>query len=604
MSTLLSAGISVTESDLISYIPPVSSSIAAYVGHFNWGPADELVNVNSEKALATIFGAPNINAHAESNFITSYLTAAAFFQYGNSMRVVRSVSDSATNAVGYMETYGNSSATGLLIRNKEAFDIHNFATLSPNHTHDLIFARYPGNLGNGLEVQFYHFDNCPPSDISVSNSLAKDCKSYFGKLPTTTYWASNSQVPFLENDEIYITVTDSLGYISGSPGTILESYQGLSLSSGAKTSTGSNNYYVDAINEGSSYIYINETAHNYGVLATLHSGSNMYNLTHENANFIFTGGLNGTSSDLVFSSDNVYKSLTLLLFLDTENTIIDLLCAESFESDTIGSNPAANAKVKNQLLSIAETRRDLMVFISAPLDLYRQQTTQKLQWVLSGRDNLSDPSSSFSFYDNTPVYVYNKYTDKYYWTPACTHMAGLCAFTDSITDPWFSPAGLNRGSLRGVTKLAYNAAQQDRDDLYNDNINAIISIPGSGIVLYGDKTGLSRPSSFDRINVRRLFINIEKACRKASRYQLFELNDEFTQRAFRNTINPYLRDIQSRRGIIDFAVVCDSTNNTPAVVSSNRFVADIYIKPAFSINYIQLNFIATRDTITFTQISG
>ena len=604
MSTLLSAGISISESDLISYIPPVSSSIAAYVGHFNWGPADELVNVNSEKALATIFGAPNINAHAESNFIPSYLTAASFFQYGNSMRVMRSVSDSATNAVGYMETYGNASATGLLIRNKEAFDIHNFNSLSPNHTRDLIFARYPGKLGNGLEVQFYHFDNSPASDISVLNSLAKSCKSLFGKLPTTTYWASNSQVPFLENDEVYITVTDMLGYISGSPGTILESYQGLSLASGAKTTTGANNYYVDVINAGSSYIYINEVADNHGVLATLDAGSNMFNLTHENSNFIFTGGLNGTSSDLIFASDNVYKSLTLPLFSDTENTNIDLLCAESFESDTVGSNPAANANVKNQLLTIAQTRADLIVFISAPLDLYRQQATAKLQWVIDGRNNLSDPSSSFSFFDDTPVYVYNKYTDKYYWIPACTHMAGLCAFTDAITDPWFSPAGLNRGALRGVTKLAYNASQQDRDDLYNDNINAIISIPGSGIVLYGDKTGLSRPSSFDRINVRRLFITIEKACRKASRYQLFELNDEFTQRAFRNTINPYLRDIQSRRGIIDFAVVCDSTNNTSAVVSSNRFVADIYIKPAFSINYIQLNFIATRDTITFTQISG
>lgn len=610
MPTLLSAGISVTESDLIAYVPPVSSSIAAYVGHFNWGPVDELVNVSSEKELATIFGAPNINAGSQLEFIPSYLTAAAFFQYGNSMRVMRAASPDATNSVGHSSIYGygygyeDTLSTGPNIKNKEEFDLLDFAVAEEGiRKNELLFARYPGLLGNSLEVQFYHADNASASftaaEVSaLSLGVSSQCKRLFGKYPESTKFTVDNQ-PDNKHDEIYVAIFDSDGYISGTPGAVLELYQGLSLKDGNKTSTGSNNYYVDVINTSSSFIYINASA--VQILAT-EDVDGFFDLTYTLPNFIFTGGTHGIDGTGVVSNNwnpgNVEVSLGQDFLLDTENTIIDLLCAESFESDM-----NLESTVKNKLLAIATKRMDLITFISAPLDLYRQPSN-KAKYIINGRDNLSNASTSFAFYDNTPVYVYNKYTDKYYWIPACTHMAGLCAYTDAITDPWFSPAGLNRGQLRGVTKLAYNANQQDRDDLYNNNINAIISLPGTGIVLYGDKTGLSRPSSFDRINVRRLFIMIEKACKKASKYQLFELNDEFTQRAFRNTIDPYLRDIKSRRGIIDYAIVCDATNNTPAVVTTNRFVADIYIKPAFSINYIQLNFIATRDTVTFTQISG
>jgi len=588
MPTLLSAGVTVTESDLISYVSPVSSSIGAFVGHFNWGPADELVNVNSEKALATIFGAPKINAGSESTFITSYLTAASFFQYGNSMRVMRAVSGSAKNAVGHMESYGDTSPSPVLIKNKEIFDITNYSSKSQ----DLLFARYPGKLGNSLEVQFYHAGNTSPLGAHYNSTLAADCKRIFGKLPGTTYWSTYMQSPELVNDEVYVAVFDMTGYISGTVGAILEVYQGVSLQSGAKTTTGANNYYVDVINLGSSYIYINEAAKR--ELATL--THDLFSLTYSTSNFIFSGGQNGLNSSDAYSITHVTDSLGLNLLLDTENTNIDLLFAETFTGDT------ANA-IAGALYDIVEIRKDLMAFVSAPLELYTYTSNaDKLTNALKVTSGVG--SSSFLFYDNTPVYVYNKYTDKYYWTPACGHMAGLCAYTDAIADPWFSPAGLNRGQLRGVTKLAYNAPQQDRDDLYNANINSIISLPGAGIVLYGDKTGLTHPSSFDRINVRRLFIAVEKACRKASSYQLFQLNDAFTQRAFRNTIDPYLRDIRSRRGIIDYAIVCDDTNNTPAVVNANRFVADIYIKPAHSINFIQLNFIATRDTVTLSEISG
>jgi phage tail sheath protein FI len=200
--------------------------------------------------------------------------------------------------------------------------------------------------------------------------------------------------------------------------------------------------------------------------------------------------------------------------------------------------------------------------------------------------------------------VYDKYNDAYRWIPACGHIAGLCAYTDNVADAWFSPAGFNRGSLLGVTKIAFNPKQADRDTLYKAGVNPIVAFPGQGITLYGDKTTLSKPSAFDRINVRRLFITLEKAISTAAKFQLFELNDEFTRSMFRNMVEPFLRDVQGRRGITDFKVVCDSTNNTGDIIDRNEFRADIYIKPARSINFITLNFIATRTGVDFSELVG
>ena len=213
-------------------------------------------------------------------------------------------------------------------------------------------------------------------------------------------------------------------------------------------------------------------------------------------------------------------------------------------------------------------------------------------------------NNSYLVMDSTAVYVYNKYNDEYMYIPASGHIAGLCARTDDTNDPWFSPAGYNRGNLLGVTKLKYNPKKADRDKLYKAGVNPIISQPGQGILLFGDKTAQSKPSAFDRINVRRLFIVLEKAISTASKYQLFELNDEFTRAMFRNMTEPFLRDVKGRRGITDFLVVCDETNNTGEIIDTNRFVADIYIKPARSINFITLNFVATRTGVEFSEIVG
>lgn len=242
-----------------------------------------------------------------------------------------------------------------------------------------------------------------------------------------------------------------------------------------------------------------------------------------------------------------------------------------------------------------------MAFVSPPIEDSRDATNPVTD-VSTWAQGLT--STSYAAADSTAVYVYDKYNDVYRWIGAGGHQAGLCANTDNVADAWFSPAGVNRGQLLGITKLAFNPTKAHRDTLYKGRVNPIVSLPGQGTVLFGDKTLLKRPSAFDRINVRRLFIVLEKAISTAAEAQLFEFNDEFTRAQFRNLVEPFLRDVKGRRGLTDFAVVCDDTNNTSQVVDGNRFVADIFIKPARSINFITLNFVATRTGVDFSEIAG
>jgi phage tail sheath protein FI len=259
---------------------------------------------------------------------------------------------------------------------------------------------------------------------------------------------------------------------------------------------------------------------------------------------------------------------------------------------------AASTTVINSLVSLAETRRDCVVFAS-PLMSDVVNTTGQAAKVVVTRNALT--SSSYGFMDSSWKYQYDRYNDKYRWVPMNGDVAGLAARTDYTNDPWFSPAGFNRGTIKNVVKLSYSPSKTDRDTLYKNGINPVVSFPGQGTVLFGDKTMLSKPSAFDRINVRRLFIVLEKAIATAAKFQLFEFNDGFTRAQFKNLVEPFLRDVQGRRGITDFRVVCDETNNTGEVIDRNEFVADIFIKPARSINFIQLNFIATRTGISFEE---
>ena len=315
-------------------------------------------------------------------------------------------------------------------------------------------------------------------------------------------------------------------------------------------------------------------------------------------NYDLTGGLSGASDDAEIVAALDY-------FSDADQVDINLVFAETFKqnSATYTGTPAQN--IDNAIIEIATGRKDCVGFISAPLNLGTLRTdNDKKTYVLNKFNSSSMISSSYLVFDSTPVYTYNKYSDTYLWITAAGHMAGLCAYTDKVSDTWFSPAGYNRGQLLGTTKIAYNPKQADRDDLYKARINPIVTFPGQGTLLYGDKTGQAKASAFDRINVRRLFITLEKSIATAAKYQLFELNDEFTRAMFRNMVEPFLRDVKGRRGITDFLVVCDSTNNTGEVIDGNRFVADIYIKPARSINFITLNFIATRTGVEFNEIVG
>jgi phage tail sheath protein FI len=573
MSYLQSVGVQITETDLTTVAQPTSASIGAYVGHFNWGPADQIINVSSEKRLGETFGTPKKSSDATS---ASFLTAESFLKYGNSLKVVRAVGASARNSKGEAASYNTNTANNVLIKNKDEYDLKSTSTLV-----DAFYARCPGLLGDSLSVQLFHANNISDLDLLATNKL------YFANLPGTTTWASEVSSPTYTHDEVHVVVYDQNGEFTGVKGTVLETFEGLSFNADAKTVSGASNYWKDSINVGSQYIFVGDPAD----VQTLNVNTSTYSLDGNSAGlYTFTAGANG-----VRDIANVTNALDL--FADSETVEVSLLFAEAFEDDT-------TAAINDKLAIIAKTRKDCMAFLSAPLELYKSSNdAAKLTEVKSAKEEVSD-LSSFVVFDSSPVYVYNKYADKYEWVPACGHVAGLCAYTDNVADAWFSPAGYNRGQLRGVVKLAYNPVQVDRDELYSNNINPIVNVAGQGIVLLGDKTGQTRPSAFDRINVRRLFIALQKACATTSKFQLFEFNDQFTRNTFINTIEPLLRDVQSRRGITDYKIVCDETNNTAQVIDTNRFVADIYIKPARSINYITLNFIASRSGIAFNEIGA
>ena len=291
------------------------------------------------------------------------------------------------------------------------------------------------------------------------------------------------------------------------------------------------------------------------------------------------------------------------MFGDTESVDINLVlggpghdgvATDNSEFDTHGT----------MIIDLVERRRDCVAFISprrgAVVDVANVNT--QTSNVKTGFDLL--PSSSYAVFDSGYKQMFDKYNDVFRFVPLNGDIAGLCAFTDRVADSFFSPAGFNRGNIRGAIKLAYNPQQADRDILYRARINPVVNFPGQGVVLFGDKTALTKPSAFDRINVRRLFLLLEKAIATASKFQLFEFNDEFTRAQFRNLVEPFLRDIQGRRGITDFSVVCNATNNTGEVIDRNEFVADIFIKPARSINFITLNFIATRTGVAFSEVGG
>jgi hypothetical protein len=358
----------------------------------------------------------------------------------------------------------------------------------------------------------------------------------------------------------------------------------LSKASDGKNSDGSTNYYKDVINNSSKYIWVLDHPRlvtNWGTTAS----NKVFDILTANVTNTLSAGVSGDS----VSAANILAGYDLF-----SND-------ELYDVSLIPMGPTTNAGVVNSVISLAETRRDCIVFIS-PQYTDVVNTTGQEDKIVAYRDTLT--SSSFAVLDSGWKYQYDRYNDKYRYVPLNGDTAGLAARTDYIADPWFSPAGYNRGIIKNVVKLSYSPSKADRDILYKKGINPVVTFPGQGTLLFGDKTLLARPSAFDRINVRRLFIVLEKAIATASKFQLFEFNDPFTRAQFRNLVEPFLRDVQGRRGITDFRVVCDETNNTGEIIDRNEFVADIYIKPARAINFIQLNFIATRSGVSFEEVGA
>jgi len=400
-------------------------------------------------------------------------------------------------------------------------------------------------------------------------------------------------------DELHVVVVDNGGLFTGTPGTILETFKGLSRATDAQTADGSTNYYVNVLNQNSAYIW---WANDRG-LAPSNTAMNLVSSSSSApGNYQFALGSDGLAEGSVDLS-------TLATGYDQFASKEDVDISIILQGRPLGGTTVVNGQtITNYLLAnyiidnIIESRKDCVVAISPDksitLNSYGLQSTGLVNW----RNAIHD--SSYAVLDSGYKYQYDRYNDIYRWLPLNGDIAGLMARTDHTNDAWWSPAGFNRGQIKNLVKLAYNPKRTDRDLIYVNGINPVVTFPGQGTVLFGDKTLQSKPSAFDRINVRRLFIVLEKAISQAAKYSLFEFNDSFTRAQFKNLVTPYLRTIQGRRGITDFLVVCDETNNTPQIIDSNQFVGDIYIKPARSINFIQLNFIAVGTGVQFSQVVG
>jgi hypothetical protein len=401
-------------------------------------------------------------------------------------------------------------------------------------------------------------------------------------------------------DTLHIVVTDEGGKFTGTAGAVLEAFTDVSRAKDSKTVGGQKNYYMDIINDMSKYIWVlNELGTDeYSNTAMNISSTTNYIPTVLN----FDDGADGyNETDIPLSGlIDGYD-----LFVSSEDVDISLILqgAPNGSSAAVGNITAEKFGLANWIIdNICEVRKDCVAFISPDdfivYDNYGNESTALVAWRSVVRD------SSYAVLDSGFKYMYDRYNDMYRWVPLNGDVAGLCARTDNQRDPWWSPAGFNRGQIKNLVKLRYNPRKSERDNLYKNGINPVVSFPGQGTILYGDKTLQSKPSAFDRINVRRLFIVLEKAIATASKYSLFEFNDDFTRTQFKNLITPYLREIQGRRGITDFLVVCDGTNNTPERIDRNEFWGDIYIKPARSINFIQLNFVAVATGVQFSEVVG
>ena len=695
MAFQVSPGVVTKEIDLTLIIPAVATTIAGFSGRFEWGPADQIVIVDSENQLVQLYGKPTLTNYVD------FFTAANFLGYGRTLKVNRYVEPTAANA--------GSSAALNLIKNNDSW-------VAPTNEEEWI-ARYPGAKGNSLKVQWhdggagttadytysvtedldgltsgfsgaagltlwavgttsgpvpgasydhvFRIDTANGDQITVTTISGSPVTSgyVFGlaahsgatvtgigsthafvggtaaeplvsssnydswehedqfqiDMPFTTSWFTDLTGSTTGYDGVNIAVIDEDGEFSGTKGTVLELFEGVSKAANAKKFNGESNYYKDIINDASKYIWwgghpeqLTDAVQNaglttggsvWGTTVTV-SGLTFSTLISAGSTAGFSKSLSGGSGGVSMDRGDIPTTGSTqgyAIFSDPETVDVNLLIG--------GDNQDGVTTLPVGLVDLADSRKDCVVFLSPDkVDVVAndnpRESSDSLTNVLAFRNTKLNKASSYAFLDSGWKYMYDRYNDVYVWTPLCADTAGIAVRSDEATETWFSPAGFNRGQVRGVIKLSFNPTLTQRDALYKDQVNPVVAFPGEGTVLFGDKTLQSKPSAFDRINVRRLFIVLEKAIATASKFQLFEQNDAFTRAQFKNLIEPFLRDVQSRRGIIDFKVVCDESNNTGEVIDRNEFIADIFIKPTRSINFITLNFIAARTGIDFSEIGG
>lgn len=653
MAFQLSPGVNVSEIDLTTVVPSVLTTAGAFAGTFKWGPANQVVLVDSEITLSKTFGTP------DSSSAVSFFTAANFLSYGNNLSVVRAVGNTSYNStvdvtlanveillntggsitsyytVGETvyqtaSDYANSAAIGTVTAINASHNVltvsvssgtfstgpantvglssgtyHNATSITNisdesiqisntdefqytllnqnnNNLYGPFMARYPGSLGNSLKVAVFANNN-----TTAFNSWTY--KGYFTSAPNTSTYVATAGGAY---DELHIAIIDEDGLFTGSKGSVLETFPFVSKAIDAiNVNDGSSNYYKQVIFNKSKYIYAVDPVNyinTYSTWGQTAAGTIFAQIPSYSSSLV--GGTDVSPSDA--DLNNSYN-----LFNNKETTDISLVITGD-----------ASVTVQQHVIdNIVTTRNDCVAFISPPYSAVINNTGNESSSILDWLNNTNtglQRSTSYAVADSGWKYQFDVYNNVYRWIPLNADVAGLCVYTDNTRDPWYSPAGFNRGAIKNAIKLAWNPTKTYRDTLYSAGVNPVISFPGQGIVLYGDKTLQNKPSAFDHINVRRLFIVLEKSISRAAQFSLFEFNDEFTRSQFVAIITPFLRDIQGRRGITDFKVVCDTTNNTPQVIDSNQFVGDIYIKPARSINYIQLNFVAVGTGVDFNTIVG
>ena len=460
-------------------------------------------------------------------------------------------------------------------------------------------AKYPGTLGNGIQVIVV--DSAVYTWCVTNQSTNTTAKLVVNSFPSAPGTSSQAAAKGITNDELHVLVLDTVrGTWTGTPSQVLEKFTFLSKIKGVTRADGTNVYYRDAINAGSNYLWVLNTPSAGQIndpqnaawnlqIDTITNGTNLQDLKSTVSTLTLSGGVDYVGS----VEDDILEAYDQ--FTNTE--LYDISLVATGDLSAIGANYVIN--------NLVEVRKDCVAFISprdtdgSPIVTSGSTGVTKIQSFKAGITN-----STYVFMDSGAKYQYDRYNDTYRWIPLNGDMAGLCARTDYTTDPWFSPGGFTRGQVKNVVKLGFNPGQTERDNLYKEGVNPVVTFPGQGTILFGDKTFTSKPSAFDRINVRRLFIVLEKSISTAAKFQLFEFNDDFTRAQFRNLVEPFLRNVQGRRGIVDFRVKCDETNNTGEVIDRNEFVASIFIKPNRSINFITLNFVAARSSVSFDEIGG